>query len=143
MAAGVDQWLLAEGQLQAYRRNSSPFVQGLIDVRSSIDDIRILAGPEPHRLGPMLRQLDRYARRLALLEPPTQLGAVHAGFVSAYALALNAVQLRRDAVEAADVELARQASAAASGSLMLLDRARTDLRSALQPPLRVRATTRP
>jgi hypothetical protein len=86
--------------------------------------------------------LERHARQLALLEPPPQLSAVHAAFRSAFTLAENAVQLRRDAVEFADLELARQASAAASGALMLLDRARDDLREALQPPLGLRAATR-
>ena len=138
-----DQWLLAEGRLRAYRRDAWPFVQGLIDIRASLEDIKLLAGPDPQRLGPLTRQLDRNSRRLALLAPPTQLAAVHAVFQSAYSLAQNAVQLRRDAVEVADVDLARQASAAASGALMLLDRARTDLDAALEPPLSSRATARP
>jgi hypothetical protein len=58
-------------------------------------------------------------------------------------LAENAVRLRRDAVEAGDVDLARQASAAASGALMLLERGRADLRAALEPPLASKASARP
>ena len=138
-----DQWLLAEGRLRTYRRTAQPFIQTLVSIRSNLDDIKLLAGPSPELLHPLGRQLDRGARRLALVEPPPQLAAVHAAFRSAYTLAVNAVQLRRDAVEAADVELARQASAAASGALMLLDRAREDLRTALEPPLSLKVATRP
>jgi hypothetical protein len=137
-----DQWLLAEERMRDYQRRSLPFVQGLAAMRASLDDIKLLAGPAPQLLRPLARQLERHARQLALLEPPPQLSAVHAAFRSAFTLAENAVQLRRDAVEFADLELARQASAAASGALMLLDRARDDLREALQPPLGLRAATR-
>ena len=137
-----DQWLLAEGRMRTYRSRAMPFIQSLINTRQSLDDIKLLAGPAPQRLRPLSRRLDRNARQLALLEPPAPLTAVHAAFRSAYTLALNAVQLRLDAVEVADLELARQASAAASGALMLLERARADLRDALEPPLRQRASTR-
>jgi hypothetical protein len=138
-----DQWLLAEGRLRAYRRDALPFIQGLVEMRASLEDIKLLAGPAPQLLSPLARQLDRNGRRLALIAPPTQLAAVHSALQSAYTLATNAVQLRRDAVEVTDVELARQASAAASGALMLLERARADLTAALEPPLSMRAAARP
>jgi hypothetical protein len=138
-----DQWLLAESRMRAYQRDATPYIQALSDVRSNLDDIKVLAGPSPERLHPLSRQIDRSARRLALLDPPPQLVAVHGALRSAYTLAANAVQLRRDAVEAADVELARQASAAASGALMLIDRARAELRTALEPPLGLRVAARP
>lgn len=138
-----DQWLLGLGGMRAYRRAATPFVQTLVAVRRSLDDIKMLAGPSPERLRPLGRQLERSARQLALLEPPAQLVAIHAAFRSAYTLASSAVQLRRDAIDVADVDLARQASAAASGALMLLDRARADLRAALEPPLSLRSAPPP
>ncbi len=138
-----DQWLLSEGRMRAYRRAALPYIQGLIDRKASLEDIKMLAGPRPQQLRPLARDLERHRRRLALLDPPPMLAAIHAGFRSAYTLAENAVQLRRQAVEVADVDLARQASAAASGALMLLERARTDLREALQPRLMSKASARP
>lgn len=138
-----DQWLLAEGPMRAYRRSASPFIQRLVEMRSSLEDIKLLAGPVPQRLAPLARELDRNGRRLALLDPPTQLTAIHAALRSAYTLAANAVQFRRDAIEAANVELARQASAAASGALLLLERARADLKAAFVPPLSLAAASRP
>jgi len=138
-----DQWLLSEGSMRTYRQSALPYIQGLIDARGSLDDIKLLAGPAPQRLRPLAQLLDRHARRLALLVPPALLSSVHASFRSAYALALTAVKLRRDAIEAADVELARQASAAAAGALMLLDRGRTDLQAALVSPLSARSVAQP
>jgi len=138
-----DQWLLSEGRMRAYRRAALPYIQALIDRKTSLEDIKLLAGPAPQRLRPLARDLERRRRLLALLDPPPALAAVHAAFRSAYTLAENAVQLRRDAVEVADVDLARQASAAASGALLLLERARADLRAALQPPLTLKASARP
>lgn len=132
-----DQWLMAESRMIDYRRAVTPYVLALAAKRESFDDIKLQAGPAPQRLMPLARELDRHARFLALIEPPSALVAVHAAFRSAYALALNAVQLRRDAVEAADLERAQRASAAAAGAIMLLERARTDLKAALEPPLKL------
>lgn len=138
-----DQWLLGEARMREYRRAALPFVQSLIGVRRSLEDIKLLAGPPPQQLRPLARQLNRKARQLALIEPPSHLAAVHAVFKSAFSLAENAVQLRRDAVEHADLNLARQGAAAASGALMLLERARADLNAALKPPIPARSSTRP
>jgi hypothetical protein len=137
-----DQWLLAEAGMREYRGTVQPFIQALLELRSTLDDIKLLAGPAPQRLFPAARLLDRQSRRLVLVEPPAQLASVHSALRSAYALAANAVQLRRDAVQEADVDLARQASSAASGALMLLDRAQADLRAALEPPVGLRAVAR-
>lgn len=132
-----DQWLLGESRLRDYRRAIAPYVQALAAKQPSFDDIKLLAGPSPHRLLPLLRELDRHARFIALIEPPPQLVAVHAAFRSAYSLAQNAVQLRQDAVSHADMDLARRASSAAAGALLLLERARADLRTALEPPVKL------
>ncbi|MBA3271310.1 MAG: hypothetical protein H0T71_12455 [Acidobacteria bacterium] len=138
-----DQWLLNEAGMRTYRRSAMPYIQGLIDVRASLDDIKVLGGPAPQRLRPLAQRLDRHARRLALLNPPSLLSPIHASFRSAYVLAERAVQLRLDAVTGADVELARQASAAAAGALMLLERARLELRAAFEPPLATRFVAQP
>jgi len=129
-----DQWLLRIDAERAYRRSASPFVGALVQAQTSLEDIRDLAGPAPQVLRPLAERLLRASRRLALVEPPPELAPVHAVFRSAFSLAENAVQLRLDAAQAANVELARQAAAAASGAMMLLSRARADLEAALQPP---------
>ena len=134
-----DRWLLSEPDMRRYRTALTPYLRSFLNHRQSLEDIKLLAGPEPHRLRPLARELDRIARFTALIASPPALAAVDAAFRSAFSLAINAVQLRHDAVQAADVELARRASAAAAGALMLIDRARDDLRVALEPPLNIAA----
>jgi hypothetical protein len=129
-----DQWLLRIDAKRAYQRAASPFVVTLAESAPSLDFIRSLAGPPPFELRPLAQRLSRAARRLALVEPPAELAPIHEVFRSAFSLAENAVQLRLDAAQAADIELAKQAAAAASGAMMLLTRARADLDAALQPP---------
>jgi hypothetical protein len=129
-----DQWLLRIDAKRAYQRAAAPFVDTLAESAASLEFIRTLAGPPPFELRPLAQRLSRAARRLALVDPPDELTPVHAVFRSAFSLAENAVQLRLDAAQAADIELAKQAAAAASGAMMLLTRARADLDAALQPP---------
>ncbi|HXG89597.1 MAG TPA: hypothetical protein VNJ02_14805 [Vicinamibacterales bacterium] len=138
-----DQWLIRVAAVRAYKRTSAALVQTLTHAHEGLDDIRALAGPSPERLRVLARQLSRAGRRLAIINAPPEVSAVHAVFRSAFELAENAVQLRLDAAAAADVDLARQASSAASGALMLLARARLDLDAALQPPISARALPRP
>ena len=118
-------------------------MQTLSTSRESLDDIRLLAGPTPQRLRILAQRLSAAGRRFALVKVPAEIAAIHAVFQSAYALAESAVQLRLDAVTHADVGLARQASAAASGAIMMLARGRADLDAAMRPPLSVRAASRP
>jgi hypothetical protein len=138
MRLAQDQWLLRIERLRAYQQSAAPHVESLAASASSLDDIRALAGPSPQRLRVLAERLGRAARHLALLTPPEELAAVHALFRSAYGLATSAVQLRLDAAAAADVELAGQAAAAASGSMMLLERARADLAATMKPPIEPR-----
>jgi hypothetical protein len=134
-----DRWVMAEADMREYRRAISRYVQAFVESRASLEDIKLQAGPAPQRLSSLTRQMDNHARLLRLIEPPPQLNAIHAAFRSAFSLAANAVQLRRDAVQAADVELAKRASAAAAGALLLLDRAREDLKAAMEPPIKIAA----
>jgi len=129
-----DQWLLRRDGLRAYERASLAPIRTLAQSKSSLDDIRRLAGPAPQRLRGLARRLSRAARGLTLIRPPEELSAAHAIFRSAYELAENAVRLRLDAITVADIGVARQAAAAASGALMLLARGQADLDAALRPP---------
>ena len=130
-----DQWTLRADRMRQYQSAAGDFIATLSQSSHGLDEIRAMAGPPPPQLRPLAQRLDRAARRLALIEPPLELAPVHALFRSAYSLAGNAVQLRLDAAAAADVELARQAAAAASGAMMLLERGRADLAAALKPPI--------
>lgn len=134
-----DQWLLRRDRLLAYQQATQPSLSTLNTAQRPLDDIRALAGPSPDTLRPLINALGRAARVLARLDAPAELMAVHALLRSASELAVNAAQLRLDAVQAADLDLAHRASSAAAGALMLLSRARTDLEMALRPPIAISA----
>jgi hypothetical protein len=130
-----DQWMLRAERLRAYQRAADNSVDALTRSRGRLDDIRALAGPAPWRLKPLIDALGRERRVLSNIDPPEELASTHALFRSAAELALNAATLRLDAVEAADLEIARRASAAAAGAIMLLARAKEELEAALRPPI--------
>jgi hypothetical protein len=130
-----DQWILRAEERRAYRRATGASVLALTRARTRLDDIRALAGPAPWRLRPLVDLLGRESRILSRIDPPAELAAVHALLRSASEMALNAARLRLDAVQAADLELARRASSAAAGAIMLLSRAKAELEAALRPPV--------
>lgn len=129
-----DQWQLRVHRVRAYQRETDATSSALARARPQLDDIRTLAGPSPWSLRPLIDRLGRYTRTLSRIDPPAELSAVHALFQSASEMAFTAAQLRLDAVEAADLDLARRASSAAAGAMMLLARARAELDAALRPP---------
>ena len=129
-----DQWQLRVHRVRAYQRETNAAVTAIARARQRLDDIRTLAGPSPWRLRPLIELLGRESRTLSRVDPPAELSAIHALFQSASDMALNAAQLRLDAVEAADLEIARRASSAAAGAMMLFARARAELDAALRPP---------
>ena len=130
-----DQWLTRIDGFRAYKRATVSAVTSLVQAENSFDDIRTMSGPTPQRLRVLSQRLGSEGRRLALVEPPKELAGVHAVLRSAYELAESAIQLRRDAIDATDMDLARQASSAASGAMLLLSRARADLEAAMQSPI--------
>ena len=130
-----DQWLLRLDRVRAYQRETSEPVAAIARMRARLDEIRTLAGPSPWRLRPLIDLFGRQSRMLSRIDAPPELAAVHALFKSASDMAYSAAQLRLDAVEAADLELARRASSAAAGAMMLLARARAELDAALRPPV--------
>jgi hypothetical protein len=129
-----DQWQLRVHRVRAYQRETRAPVDTITRMRDSLDDIRTLAGPAPGRLRPLVELLGQQSRILSRVDPPPELSAIHALFRSASDMAYNAAQLRLDAVEAADLDLARRASSAAAGAMMLLARAVAELDAALRPP---------
>jgi hypothetical protein len=99
-----------------------------------LEDIRALAGSGPDALGAILQGTRRVQRAMVTIEPPSELRTLHEMIASAVQLAGNAATIRREAAINGNIARAWDASSAAAGSLMLLSRARTDLRTALRPP---------
>lgn len=130
----LDQWQTRTIAYQTYQRAVRMPLDTLGGASRSLEAIRAMAGPSPSLLRDLIGRLRLQTSRLALVVPPAELEPVHAVIRSAWELSMNAVQLRLDAVHGNNLEGARQASAAAAGALMLLNRARTDLVAAVRPP---------
>lgn len=129
-----DQWQVRWPAYQAYQKSMQRPLDFLSSASPSLEEIRAMAGPSPALLRDLIGRLRAESTRLPRLNPPPGLAPVHAIISSAWELAQSAMQLRLDAVTQNSLDGASRASAAASGALMLLGRARTDLLAALQPP---------
>jgi hypothetical protein len=130
----LDQWTLKAGLLRAYERAVSGPVRELARSHDALEDIRTLAGPPGDVLADLDDRFARSAARLAEIVVPADGRPVHAVLTSAAQLAATAVRLRRAAIASGDIGQAWDASAAAAGAMMLLDRARQDLASLARPP---------
>jgi len=129
-----DQWETKEAALVAYRDQVRPALEDLWRSRPILDEIRTLSGPEVSRLERFRRKTTMALTRLRRLTPPPDAQAVHGVTISAVQLADSAARTRQAAVASASIRQAWDASSAAAGALMLVERARNDLRRVLQPP---------
>ena len=107
---------------------------GLDLMSGALDDIKRLAGPQAAELPKLAARAAEVTRALDAVVPPPDLAQVHALVQTAARLAAQAVEARRDAVVSGAMDRAWQASSAAAGALMLVDRAKQDLESATAPP---------
>jgi hypothetical protein len=130
-----DQWAVKAVTYKSYQRSVQAPMDELSLMARGLDDIKRLAGPTAPVLERLTGRAASALRGLGVVVPPSDLAAVHALMVSAAQLAAQAVAVRREAVTSGAMDRAWQASSAAAGALMLLDRARKDLASALVPPV--------
>lgn len=129
-----DNWQLRAASHKTYHRNLARPLARFGRAKPALDDIRRLAGPAPSALARADRQLEEASRALARVKPPEDLRSVHAMFTSALQLAQNACRVRRQAIESGTLAVAWDASSAAAGAFILLDRATADLARLLKPP---------
>jgi hypothetical protein len=130
----LDQWAVKADALRRYQRAVDRQLREMDRGQEALDDIRTLAGPPVQTLSSLDKRLARTASQLAEVAVPADGQAVHAVLTSAVQLAVNAVRLRRTAVASGNMQHAWDASAAAAGAMMLLDRARQDVERLVQPP---------
>jgi hypothetical protein len=129
-----DRWAIRQRVYNQYRQVVGTELLLLVKAEPALEAIRRLDGPPPDTLADLLRQLRGGADRLARLAPPDELRGVHELLTSAWRFAENAVSGRYDAARGANVSAAWQASSSAAGSLLLLSRARQELREFIEPP---------
>jgi hypothetical protein len=129
-----DQWDLRSEILLSYRDQAEKAVEALEGLKRPLAEIRTLSGPDPRNLKKIRQRIATARQRLSLIVPPAEVASQHAMLVSAFHLAEQAVDTRERAILSQDMRLAWDASAAASGSTMLLTRAWSDMQVLFRPP---------
>jgi hypothetical protein len=129
-----DRWAQQAETFRLYRRAIGAWVDVLQRAEKPLHDIRALAGPTAATLTELERRFDRLDPAMRMVLVPVDLRNTHASLVSAWQLADTAISQRQRAIANNDIDLARNASAAAAGSLMLLERVEMEIARSLEAP---------
>lgn len=129
-----DAWALRAGLIREYWRDVRQGLDRLLGVRAWLTDVRDLAGPSPGALRRLTYLVAVSQHELKKVAPPAEVSAAHATLLASAALAAQAGTIRFEAIRSGSMDTAWQASSAASGSLMLLDRAIEELRRITRAP---------
>ena len=129
-----DRWALRAPELSRYRFAIRGPLEQFAALKSTLEDIKSLAGTPPGTLRFIERSIGRLSRTANAIQPPDELADAHALFLSAVSLAQNAATIRREATLAVNIQRAWDASSAAAGALMLGAKARTDIQKLLRRP---------
>jgi hypothetical protein len=129
-----DQWEARQELRHAYFRAIAEPERALRLSRPALGAIEQLAGPAPDVLGRTKTRLTMAAQVLDLVKAPPQMTKAHALLVGAMQLATRAVESRFAAVQNGSMQQAKDAAAAASGALLLLDQATEEIQRSEAPP---------
>jgi hypothetical protein len=129
-----DRWALRLPELRRYTLAISPSVGRFRRQKSSLEDIRGLAGSSPGALASIERASAQALEVLASVVPPDEFRVAHALTVSALQMADRAARMRREAALSGDMARAWDAASAAAGALMLEARARTEIQALFRIP---------
>ena len=122
-----DTWAAHLEQFKRYRATIEPAVHDLRAAKPVLENIRELAGPPPGQLPRLEQNFVIARRRLEAMDAPSELASAHALLTAAFRMAERAASTRRTAVSSGNMSLAWEASSAAAGALLLLDRAGDEL----------------
>ena len=128
------QWERREQGYRRYRRSMNGAFNEFRKATVFLDQVRTLSGPAVQGIPAVSSKLAQVSRRIGKITPPADLASGHALVRSAWELAENALRLRAESVSSNSTDAAQRASSAAAGALMLYQRARADLATAMAPP---------
>ena len=129
-----DAWAMRLGAFEAYRRAIGPSLDELRHLKRPLEEIRELSGPNPRTLTRLEQRIVMAKQAFAAIDAPSELQAAQSLYGTAFQFAKRAATARRDAVSSKDIKLAWDASSAAAGALMLIDRAADELQRLTTPP---------
>jgi hypothetical protein len=129
-----DNWAARAVVLQKFRTSIAQPLELLRLSRGSLDEIKRLAGPSALRLTSLASRASATTKLLAVIEAPAEGATVHGLLKSAAQFAERAADARQRAVMSGQMATAWEASSAASGALMFLDRALEEMKQLSAPP---------
>jgi hypothetical protein len=124
-----DNWAARAGAWSRYQTAVAEPLAIMFASRDVLDQIRRLAGPARPRLDQLSSRIAQAAMLIDRVVVPAERSESHGLLKNAIQLASRAAASRLRAIEAADMQLAWEASSAAAGALMLLERAAEDLKT--------------
>jgi len=130
-----DAWMLRVRTLNDYEHKIRSSMERLRRSMSSLEQIKRLAGPAPSSLPSLSERLEDVWRDLKMVRPPAEAAEVHSVLMSACQMAVRAIATRRMAIRASDMKTAWEASSAATGAMMFIERAQEDLKKLSAPPV--------
>jgi hypothetical protein len=130
----LDHYAMMRGPMLAYERRARPALSALDGLKPIFEAIRDMTGPGFEWLVRADGRLKALVPMMKEMDVPADLSDVHATLTSAITMAAEACARRKLAVAANDMPLAREASAAAAGALMLAAQGRQELLARLYPP---------
>jgi hypothetical protein len=129
-----DSWAARAEEWSRYRMAIAEPLALLHVSRDSLDQIRRLAGPSRASLRRLATSTARATTLFAAVVAPPEAAEAHAILKNAIQLGSRAAESRQRALMSGNMNVAWEASAAAAGALMLLDRASGELTILQSPP---------
>jgi hypothetical protein len=129
-----DHWAMRQSALRHYREAVASPLATLIAWRASLEEIQNLAGPSRLRLSRLSSALELATAELAAIDAPPEASEVHGLLRTVLQLAARAADGREQAITTGDMQTAWQASSAAAGALLLIDKVTDGLKALAAPP---------
>jgi hypothetical protein len=129
-----DQWALKSAAFRVYRQQVSLPILQLAAMRTWLEAVKTLAGPDVELLPGLTRRFEQVSGDLARIDVPSDMAAAHATLQSAAELGAQAMRVREQAAAEGDMNTAWNASSAAAASMLMLTRARQQIALAARPP---------
>jgi len=130
----LDRWKFRDETYRAYRAAMDNALGKFPAVVKTLEAIRGMSGPDFRDLNRAERKLAEIGVLLLPIMPPEELSPANEAMTSAVRLMQAAVKGRQTAMMSADLEAARNASAAAAGGLLLISSVRDDIRAFFAAP---------
>lgn len=131
-----DAWKMRSALFAEYNKKIAETVGQLRRAKGWLDDVERMAGPDPWTLDRHEQRIVMARRVFEQIEAPPELSSAQALYLAAFQMARRAASGRRNAVSSNDMQLARDASSAAAGAVMLLAQADEELERLTSSPER-------